>query len=254
MIKRDAPDLLRRELAAVRWMGEPIVMSGVTDPYQPLERELRITRGCLDVMVECRQPVSIVTKTRLVTRDIDLLHELAAHNAVRVAISLTTLDGSLSRSMEPRASSPTDRLRAIRELAEARIPVTVMTAPIIPGVNDREIPALLESAKDAGASAAGWVMLRLPHQLKDVFLDWLRRELPDRAERVENAIRAMRGGELYNPTWRVRQRGNGPLAEQIGRTFDVFARRLGLAEHHHELNSAAFRRPQPDGQMALFDG
>lgn len=254
MVKRDAPELLRRELAAARWTGEPIVMSGVTDPYQPIERELRITRRCLEVMDDCRQPVSIVTKNRLVTRDIDLLHGLACHNAVRVAISLTTLDGPLSSSMEPRASSPIDRLRAIRELTDARIPVTVMTAPIIPGVNDREIPALLEAAKDAGASAAGWVMLRLPHQLKDVFLDWLRRELPDRATRVERTVRAMRGGELYQSTWRVRQRGEGPLAEQIGRTFDVFARRLGLAEQRHGLNSAAFRPPQLNGQLPLFDG
>lgn len=240
--KMDAPEMLARELDAARWNGEPIVMSGVTDPYQPVERRLRITRRCLEAMTERFQPVSIVTKNRLVTRDIDLLARLANVGAAGVGISLTTLDASLAASMEPRASAPRDRLAAMRELSNAGIPVTVMTAPIVPGLNDHEIPALLEAAKEAGASGAGFILLRLPHQVKGVFLDWLERERPERAGRVERAVRETRGGELSDARWTSRFRGEGVRAAQIKATFDMFARRLGLAEGRSRLSSEAFRK------------
>ncbi len=254
--KRNAPELLRKELASPKWRGDPIAMSGVTDCYQPLERRLTITRQCLAVMAECRQPVGIVTKNRLVTRDLDLLAELNCHRAVKVAISITTLDARLAAAMEPRASRPEDRLRTIAELHEAGIPVTVMVAPVIPGLTDVEVPAILEAAAEAGACSAGWVLLRLPHQIKALFLDWLAREVPDRAERVESLIRQTHGGELYESGFGVRQRGRGPWAEQIARTFDVFSRRHRLDGGSGSLSSEDFRRPSPDrqmGQMGLFD-
>ncbi|MHC4991940.1 MAG: PA0069 family radical SAM protein [Planctomycetota bacterium] len=250
--KHDAPELLRRELANRKWTGQPIAMSAVTDCYQPLERTLQITRRCLEVMVECRQPVTIVTKRKLVTRDIDLLVRLHEYRAVHVSLSVTTLDAALAASMEPRASAPADRLRAIRELADAGVPVGVMVAPVIPWINDREIPAILEASADAGATTAKWVMLRLPHEVKAIFLDWLRRTLPDRAARVEQEIRRMRDGRLYDARYGTRQRGESHFATQIERTFDVFARRYGLDQPHPPLSSESFCRPALDGQMGLF--
>lgn len=254
LAKRDAPELLRTALRSHRWQGEPIMMSGVTDPYQPVERELEITRGCLKVMAAHRQPVAVITKNRLILRDLDLLGELASHGAAGAAVSLTTLDNALAARMEPRASSPAARLEAIRGLASAGVPVTVMTAPIIPGINDHEIPALLEAAAEAGATGAGWVMLRLPHQIKALFAEWLERHFPDRAAKVESLIRQMRGGELYKAEFFERQRGVGPRAEQIAATHKVFAARYGLDRPRTPLNSAAFRREAPGerGQMSLF--
>ncbi len=252
MAKHDAPTLLRRELARPSWKGEAITMSGVTDCYQPVERELKITRKCLEVMAECRQAVGIVTKSKLVLRDLDLLGKLHAHRAVGVAVSLTSLDNELASTMEPRASSPKERLRTIRELAAAGIPVTVMTAPIIPGINDREMPALLEAAAEAGATSAGWVMLRLPYQIKDLFLEWLTRHFPDRAAKVEGFIREMHGGELYDSRPFVRRRGEGPMAKQISGTFKVFAKRYGLLNSRSGINERAFRRPEIGGQARLF--
>lgn len=253
MVKHDAPQLLRRELASPKWRGETIVFSGVTDCYQPLEAKLRLTRALLEICCECRQPVSIVTKNRLVTRDIDLLSELAKYNAAQVAISVTSLDPKLASTMEPRASSPRDRLRAICELADAGIPVAVMTAPIIPGINDTELPQLLEAAAQAGAQRAGWVLLRLPYQIKALFLDWLQRHFPDRAGRVENAIRAMRNGELYQAKFGERHRGVGEQAWVIDAMFKMYVKRYGLDNPMPRLSSAAFRRPVLDGQMGLFD-
>ncbi len=241
--KMDAKKLLRKELSRDRWRGEPIVMSGITDPYQPIEKSLKITRSILELMAECRQPVSIITKNRLVTRDIDLLGELARLNAARVAVSVTTLDPELARAMEPRASAPRERLRVIRELSEAGVPVAVMTAPIVPALNDAEIPAILEAAREAGATGAGWVMLRLPWQVKDVFLEWINREYPDRAGKVLSQIREMRGGKLYDATPGVRGRGTGARSEQIGALFDLWAKKLGFNEEHQPLSSAHFRRP-----------
>jgi DNA repair photolyase len=254
MVKENAAEMLRRELASRQWRGEPIVLSGVTDCYQPLEAKLRITRSILQVCREFNQPVSIITKNRLVTRDVGILRDLAQVNAARVCISVTSLDAQLARKMEPRASSPRDRLKAVRELRDAGIPVAVMTAPIIPGLNDREIPALLQAAKDAGAQSAGWVMMRLPHQLKTLFLEWLQREYPQKAGRVEHLIREVRGGELSDPRFGTRMRGEGATARIIKRLFDVHARRLGLSKDLPPLSPASFRRPpRAAGQMTLFE-
>jgi len=252
MAKLDAPRLLRRELTRPGWVAETICMSGVTDPYQPIESRLRITRGCLEVMSECFQPVGIVTKNRLILRDIDLIAPLARVGAARVAVSVTTLDNRLASAMEPRASSPGERLRAIRELSDAGIEVVVMVAPIIPGLNDREIPQILEAAAEAGAVSAGYVLLRLPHQVKALFLDWLARHYPQRASHVQSLIRESRDGALYDSTYGARHRGNGPVAKQIGDLFSVFRRRWGLERSLRPLSSDYFRRPALDGQMLLF--
>ncbi len=251
--KHDAPALLQRELANPKWAGEPIVMSGVTDAYQPIEREFNITRACLEVLAECGQPVSIVTKNRLVTRDIDKLQRLARVNAANVAISVTTLDAKLAGSMEPRASCPADRLRAIRELSDAGIPVMVIMGPIIPGLTDREIPRLLEAAAEAGAQNAIWLLLRLPHQVKDLFADWLGRYAPDRARHVLSLMAQCHGGELYDSAFGSRARGKGAFAEQIRDTFRLFARRHGLDRPLPPLSSEAFVHPEiDDGQLRLF--
>lgn len=253
--KTDAPALLERELARPSWRGEPIMMSGITDPYQPVERSLRITRGCLEVMARCRQPVGIVTKNALVSRDADLLGELAKHDAASVCVSVTTLDNRLAHTMEPRASSPRERLDAIGALARAGVQVTVMVAPMIPAINDHEMPAIMKAAKEAGATAAAYTLLRLPYQIKDLYLDWLSREFPDRAAKAENQLREARGGELYQPKWFERHRGTGPRAEQIRQTFTVFKRTLGLERARAGQNSGAFLRPEvrndPE-QMRLF--
>ena len=252
MAKPRAPQLLRSHLGKKSWTGEPIVMSGVTDPYQPAEREQGITRRCLEVMLEHRQPVSIITKNRMVMRDLDLLKQFAAWKGVRVAISLTTLDVELARIMEPRASSPKERLRAIEELTAAGVDVTVMTAPMIPAINDMEMPALLEAAASAGAKHAGFVVLRLPHQIKDLFLEWLTRHFPDRAGKVESLVRQMRGGDLNVSKFGERMKGTGAWAEQMRATFKVFCRRHGLNTERMKLNSGEFRRPEKGGQMGLW--
>ena len=253
MAKLDAPDLLRKELAHPKWKGETIVMSGVTDAYQPLEAKLNITRRILEICVEARQPVSFITKSKLVLRDLDLLRELNKYQCVSVALSVTTLDLKLAMKMEPRASRPADRLHAIRALSEAGIPVMAMTAPIIPGLNDQEIPALLKAVAEAGAITAGWVMMRLPFQVKILFLDWLKREFPQRAARVEGHIRDVRDGELSDPNFGSRMRGTGPIAEQIRKTHSLFKRRYGLDRPMPKLSSEYFRLPlQKDGQLGLF--
>ncbi len=247
--KPEAPRLLRQELSSPGWRPEPIVMSGVTDPYQPLEAKLRITRACLEVLADYRQPVSLVTKSRLICRDLDLLAQLARCGAVGAAISVTTLDPKLAAVMEPRASRPQDRLRAIRELSQAGIPVMVLAAPIVPGLNDREIPAILRAASEAGARSAAWVMLRLPHQVKTLFLDWLRVHFPDRAARIEGLLRDVRGGALYDARFGTRQRGSGAAAEQIAAMFKVFARRYGLDAPLPRPSADSFRCPE----ATLFD-
>lgn len=252
--KRDAASLLRGELSDPNWVPETIMMSGVTDPYQPVERDLKITRSILEVLAECRQPVALITKNKLILRDMDLLMELHAHRAVHAALSITSLDPALAARMEPRASSPASRLETVRALASAGIPVSVMVAPIIPAINDHEIPRILEAAADAGATSAGTVLLRLPHQNKAIFQAWLAAHFPDRAARVESLIRQCRDGELYRATPGERFTGTGPIAQQIQRTFDVFARRHGLAGRLPPHNRGAFRPPRVDrgGQMALF--
>jgi len=253
MAKPDAPELLKRELASPRWKPEPIVMSAITDIYQPIEHKMRIARDCLEVMANCGQPVSTMTKSAMVLRDTDLWSKLAEMNAGRVTITLVTLDADLAQKLEPRASSPAGRLRAIRELTAAGIPVTVNIAPIIPGLTDTELPRLLEAVSEAGARRAAWVLLRLPYQLKDLFLDWLKRSVhPDRAKKVESLLRQARGGKLYEASYPGRRRGRGPIVEQLAKTFDVFTRKYGLNRDIRPLSTAHFRRPDVTGQMCLF--
>jgi DNA repair photolyase len=252
-VKEDAPALLRKELTARAWTPKVLVMSGVTDPYQPVERRLGITRGCLEVLAEFRNPVAIITKSDLVTRDIDLLAELAAHGAAAVNLSITTLSKDLKRVMEPRAALPERRLEAIRRLSEAGIPTGVNVAPVIPGLTDHEMPEILERAAEAGAVRAAWIMLRLPHAVKELFADWLARHFPDRREKVLNRLRDLRGGVLYDPRYGARMRGEGPFAEQVRQVFEVACRRHGLNATDIELSTAAFRRPPRGGQLGLFD-
>jgi DNA repair photolyase len=250
MVKRRAPELLRAELSRPKWQPQMLAMSGVTDCYQPAERHFRITRGCLEVLAEFRNPVSIITKNFLVTRDLDLLRELARFDAVHVFLSITTLNADLAAKMEPRASRPAHRLRAVEMLARAGVPVGVMVAPIIPGLNDREIPAVLEAAKAAGAGEAGYTVLRLPHGVKDVFQDWLRLHFPEKMERILGTLRGVRGGQLYKSEFGSRMRGEGPYAEQLHQMFHVFRERLGFGARWRPLSLDHFRRPD-DRQMAL---
>lgn len=246
MVKEDAPELLAAALSARSWRPEVIAMSGVTDCYQPAERKLELTRRCLAVLAEYRQPVSIITKNRLVVRDIDLLQQLAAHQAVRVTLSITTMDETLAHAMEPRASLPRQRIDAIRELRAAGIPAGVNIAPVIPGLNDHEIPSILEAAASAGANFAGWGLLRLPHGVKDIFLDWLEQHFPDKKARVIARIRDVRGGALNDSTFGQRTTGNGIFAEQIQALFRAAAHRLGLDRPLPEISTASFRRPGPE--------
>lgn len=252
LVKENAPELLRRELASPRWQPRTLTLSGVTDPYQPVERRLKLTRRCLEVLVECRNPVCVVTKNALVTRDADLLAELARHRAAVVFLSLTTLDTELRRVLEPRTSPPAARLAAIRALREVGVPVGVLTAPVIPGLTDHEIPALLREAAQAGAQFAGYIVLRLPHAVAPLFEEWLTRHCPERKERVLNRLRALHGGKLYGARFGERMTGRGIFAEQIENLFTVACRRAGLAEAAPELSTAAFRRPA-DAQLGLFD-
>ncbi len=252
LVKEDAPELLRRELAAKAWQPQVLALSGVTDPYQPIERHLRLTRRCLEVLAECRNPVGIITKNALVTRDLDLLEQLAEHDAVSVGVSITTLDAALHRVMEPRASAPGERLRAVERLARARVPVHVNVAPVVPGLTDHEIPRILEAAASAGARRAGMILMRLPHTVAPLFADWLDRHHPDRARKVLGRVRALRGGRLNDPRFGARMRGEGPFADQISQLFRVSVKRYGLDGPAPSLSTAAFRRP-PGPQLGLFD-
>jgi DNA repair photolyase len=250
LVKQDAPELLRKELLSSRWNPQVLSMSGVTDPYQPVERRLRITRRCLGVLAEFRNPVIIVTKNYLVTRDLDLLSELASHDAAAVAFSLTTLDDDLRRIMEPRTSRPARRLAAVEKLAAGGIPVGVMTAPVIPGLNDHELPNLLSAAAEAGATFAAYVPVRLPYAVAPLFEDWLARHFPERKDKVLNRIRAMRGGELNDANFGSRMRGEGLFAQHIAQLFSISCRRAGMGEGRFpKLSTAAFRGgggAQPD--------
>jgi len=250
VVKRRAAELLRRELSRPKYRPESLAMSGVTDCYQPAERHFRITRSCLEVLAEFRHPVSIITKNFLVTRDLDVLKELAAYDAVQVFISITTLNAELAAKMEPRASQPAHRLRAVEMLAKAGVPVGVLVAPIIPGLNDREIPAVLEAAKAAGASSAGFTILRLPYGVKDVFQEWLKLNFPEKLDRIIGAVRAVRGGKLNVSEFGTRMSGEGHYAEQIHQMFHVFRERLGFGKMR-ELRTEHFRRP---GEVQLLLG
>ncbi len=251
MVKPRAPELLREELAAPRWRPKVIGLSGVTDCYQPAERHFQITRRCLQVLAEFRQPVGIVTKNFLITRDLEVLAELRRYQAVSVSISITTLDAALAATLEPRAAAPARRLEAIRQLATVGVPVNVLVAPIIPGLNDHEIPAVLAAAAAAGARYAGCELLRLPHAVKDVFLAWLDAHEPGKKERVLARLRAMRGGRLNDSQFGRRMRGEGIFADQIHDLFKTAARRAGLSLGEIELSTAHFRRPG-GAQLELF--
>jgi DNA repair photolyase len=242
LVKEDAPRLLRAELSRKGWTPQTLGFSGVTDPYQPVERRLRITRRCLEVLAEFRNPVAMITKNHLITRDVDLLGELAKHNAAMACISVTTLDAELARVMEPRASAPRARLDAIERLAEAGVAVGVLVAPVIPGLTDHEMMGIIAEAKQRGARFAGYVPLRLPFGLKDLFADWLTRHFPDRREKVLNRVRSMRGGKLNDGNFGTRMRGDGPFADQIAAFFKVACKKAGMTDERVTLSTAAFRR------------
>lgn len=258
LVKEDAPELLRAELASKRWKPRVLGLSGVTDPYQPIERKLELTRRCVEVLAECRNPVAVVTKNALVRRDADLYAELAAHGAASVFLSITTLDPELARVMEPRTSHPRRRLDALAELSARGIPTGVLVAPVIPGLTEHEIPAILEAAAEAGALTAGFVMLRLPGAVAGLFEGWLEEHFPDRKEKVLNRLREMRGGRLNDPRFGKRMRGEGPFAEGIKTLFETTRRRLGMDGRSKErlaLSTEAFRRPRLPGrpdQLPLF--
>jgi DNA repair photolyase len=251
--KVNAAEVLERELANPSYQPKFLALGAVTDPYQPIEREHRITRAVLEVLDRTSHPVGIVTKSALVVRDIDILARMARRNLAKVAISVTTLDRAIARKMEPRAATPPRRLAAINALSAAGIPVSVMVAPIVPAITDSEIERILTAAREAGAREAGYVLLRLPLELKSLFREWLETEFPDRAARVINVLRSMHGGKDYTPEWHTRQRGRGPYADQISARFRLSVRRLGMNERTCELTTALFQRPiARGGQLPLL--
>lgn len=252
LVKDRAPELLATALASRSWKPQGIFLSGVTDAFQPVERQLQLTRGCLRVLADYRNPVAIVTKNALVTRDIDLLLQLAQHQAALVCLSVTTLDADLARRLEPRASTPVRRLAAIRALAEAGIPTGVMVAPIIPGLTDHEIPAILNAAAQAGAQFAGHTVVRLPYSVSDLFSQWLDDHYPDRKNKILNRIRAIRNGKLNDARWKSRMRGEGVFAESIHSLFAVASRKAGFGAPFPTLSTAAFRQPGQPSQLSLF--
>ena len=252
MVKPDAPALLREALSSPRWKPTTVAMSGVTDCYQPIERKLELSRRCLQVLAEFRNPVGIVTKNHLVTRDIDLLKELAAVNAASVFVSITTLDQDLTRIMEPRTSVPSRRLAAVQMLADAGIPVGVLMAPIVPGLTDHEIPSVLKAAADAGACTVGYVPLRLPWTVAGLFEDWLTRHFPDRREKVLNRIRSLRGGKLNDPDFNSRMRGQGIWADQLKMMFETAKRTAGFDQRKMLPMSIASFRNAGQKQMTLW--
>jgi len=250
-VKEDAPVLLRKELSSPKWQPKPIAISGVTDAYQPAERHFRLTRACLEVLAEFRNPVGIVTKNYLVTRDMDFLKELAEYQASVVALSVTTLDSNLARIMEPRASQPYLRLKAIEKLSENGIPVSVLVAPVIPGLTDHEIPKIIEKTVDAGARQAWYGMLRLSYGVSDLFQRWLEQNFPDRKSKVLNRILSIRKGKLNSAKHHERMEGEGVFAEQVKALFTIACRRAGIEENRISLSTAAFRRPG-DVQLKLI--
>ncbi len=252
LIKPDAAKLLEAELRKPSYRPQVIAMGTNTDPYQPLERDLRITRSILQVLADFKHPVGIVTKSATVTRDIDILAPMAAEGLARVAVSITTLDKKLARSMEPRAATPPRRIETIRALTSAGIPVTVMSAPIIPALNDDEMESILTAAAEAGATQAGYTLVRLPLEIKDLFREWLEANEPDRGKHVMSLIRSMRGGKDYDATWGKRMTGSGPYARMIAQRFAIATRRLGLNKDRVPLDTTKFRPPPQSGdQLSL---
>lgn len=252
--KAGAAERLEEALRAPRYQAAPLTLGANTDPYQPIERSHGVTRSVLAMLAEYRHPVSIVTKGSLVERDIDLLGELARHDAASVTVSLTSLDGGLKRALEPRAAGPRRRLRTIERLAAAGIPVGTLIAPVIPALTDAEMESLIAAAAGAGAVSAGYVLLRLPHEVESLFTEWLRVHYPDRAERVLNHLRAAHGGACYDATFGHRMQGAGAYADLLAQRFRVACRKAGIdPQHRIALSAAAFRRPARGGdQMALF--
>ncbi len=248
-----AATVLAQELSKPSYRVATLAIGTNTDPYQPCEKDFAITRDCLSILADFRHPVGVVTKGTLIERDIDILSEMAANGLTRVGISLTTLDPDLSRKMEPRAPSPKRRLDTIRKLSQAGIPVRVMTSPIVPGLTDPEIEALLKAASEAGATTASWIMLRLPREVSDLWQDWLAEHYPDRVEKIMSRLREMHGGRSYDPRWGHRMRGEGKYAELVSQRFKVYARKLGLAEQAAPLRTDLFRiPPRPGDQLSLF--
>lgn len=253
-VKEEAASLLRAELMKPKWEAQTMMMSGVTDCYQPIERKLQLTRQCLEVLHEFKNPVFIITKNFLVTRDVDILSQMAAEGLAGVCVSVTTLDEKLARVMEPRTSPPQQRLKAIKILSEAGVPVTVNVAPVVPGLTDHEMPRILEAAAEAGAVSAGYVMLRLPHSVKDLFSEWLETHRPERKEKVLNAIRDVREGKLYNADFETRMRGTGPRADYIEEMFRMFKQKYFSDRKYSSLRKDLFTRPAPvKDQFSFFD-
>jgi len=250
--KPDAAKLLERELAKEGYQPRTIAIGTNTDPYQPIEKKWRIMREILEVLEAHNHPVGIVTKSALVARDIDILSRMAEKGLAKVALSVTTLDRTLARTMEPRAATPPKRLETIRQLAEAGIPASVMVAPIIPGLTDQEIERILDSARAAGAREAGYVILRLPLEVSPIFKDWLLRHYPDRYRHVLSLVRSMRGGKDYDAEWGKRMKGSGPYAWQIGRRFELAARKLGLNLERTKLRTDLFKAPKGASEQLML--
>jgi DNA repair photolyase len=252
-VKPDAPELLARELSDPSYRPRMIAMGTNTDPYQPIEKKWQVTRRILEVLCDAGHPVGIVTKSALVLRDIDILSEMARKNLAKVAVSITTLDPKLARAMEPRAATPQRRLATLRALSAAGIPTAVMVAPIIPAINDSEIERVLDAAAAAGAEGAGYVMLRMPLEIKDLFREWLREHFPDKEKHVISLVRDLHGGKDYDSSWGKRQTGSGPYAWSIGRRFEIACARLGLNKKRSKLTTAHFHPPAANRrQLDLF--
>jgi DNA repair photolyase len=253
VVKEQAPELFREFLRRPNWQPEPIVFSGVTDCYQPAEKQFQLTRACIEIALQCKQPIGIITKNALILRDLDLLSEMAKLRLVHVAVSITTLDKALARDMEPRTSTPIARLRAIEQLSAAGVPVRLMVAPIIVGLNDSEIPTILHSGKEAGAVAAGYQLLRLPLSVLPVFEEWLHRVLPGKAENVLSKIRSTRDGKMNDAEFGRRMSGQGVFADQVRGLFKLFTTKYGFADDLPQRDCSAFEPPLPQsGQLRLF--
>lgn len=250
--KPEAAQLLRKQLSSKAYQPAPIVIGTSTDPYQPVDRDKKLTRSIIEVLADCQHPFSLITKSALVTRDIDLIAPMAARNRASVAVSVTSLDHRLSNLLEPRASAPHRRLEAIRKLSDAGIPVTVLCAPIIPGLNDTEIEKIVAACKDAGAQSIGHIVLRLPLEIADLFEEWLETHYPDRKSKVMSLIRQMRDGQTYQSEFGTRMRGTGPIADLIAKRFDAARKKHGLTNRSLNLDCSGFKRPSANGQMSLF--
>jgi DNA repair photolyase len=251
MVKMDAPELLAETFEKKNWKPQMVALSGNTDCYQPVERRLQLTRKCLEVFLKYRNPIGMVTKNALVLRDADILGEMARFGIGHVMISITTLDADLARRMEPRTSSPTNRLKAIEELAKRGILVGVNVAPIIPGLTDEEVPAIIKAAADHGATNASYILVKLPGAVEPLFLDWITRTMPDRAGKIINRIKDTRKGKMTDSRFGTRMTGEGQIAETINSLFDINARKYGLRQRWEELSTEHFRRPQP-AQFDIF--